>query len=96
MKVSWNTKKAERVLAEHKIDFVKVKDVFDDPFAVEYIDEVHSTDDEVRFAVIGLTVEYGLVHLVFTEISETHLHFITARKAENRMVKIYEQNRSRI
>jgi uncharacterized protein len=96
MKFTWDTKKAGRVLAEHKIDFGKIKDVFDDPFAVEYIDEIHSTDDEVRFAIIGLTVEYGLIHLVFTEVSENHLHFITARKAENRIVKFYEQNRSRI
>ena len=96
MKFTWDTKKARLVLAEHKIDFGKIKDVFDDPVAVEYIDEIHSTDDEVRFAIIGLTIEYGLIHLVFTEISETHLHFITARKAESRIVKFYEQNRSRI
>ena len=96
MKFTWNKKKAERVLAEHKVDFDKIKDVFDDPFAIEYIDESHSTDNEVRFAIVGLTVEYGLIHLVFTEVSDNHLNFITARKAESRIVKFYEQNRSRI
>jgi uncharacterized DUF497 family protein len=95
MKFTWDENKARKVREEHKIDFNKIKDVFDDPFAVEFTDETHSTDAEVRFAIIGLTVEYGLIYLVFTEQSETHLHFITARKAENWMVKIYEQNRRR-
>jgi uncharacterized DUF497 family protein len=37
-----------------------------------------------------------LIYLVFIEVSETHLHFITTRKAESRMIKEYEQNRRRI
>ena len=96
MKFSWKENKKQKVKVEHKIEFDKIKDVFDDPFAVEYIDEEHSTDEEVRFAIIGLTVQYGLIFLIFTEPSETELHFITARKAENWMVKVYEQNRRRI
>lgn len=93
MKFTWNPIKAEKVKNEHRVEFDKIKDVFDDAFAVEYIDDEHSTDEDIRFAIIGLTVEYGLIYLVFTEPSETELHFITARKAENWMVKIYEQNR---
>ncbi len=96
MKFSWKENKKQEVKVKHKIEFDKIKDVFDDPFAVEYIDEEHSTNEEVRFAIIGLTVEYGLIFLIFTEPSETELHFITARKAENWMVKVYEQNRRRI
>ncbi|MCY7377424.1 MAG: BrnT family toxin [Pyrinomonadaceae bacterium] len=78
------------------MEFDRIKDVFDDPFAVEYTDEAHSTDEEIWFAVIGLTVEYGLIQLIFTEPTDTELHFITARKAESWMVKVYEQNRRRI
>jgi uncharacterized DUF497 family protein len=95
MRYTWNSAKAEKVRNEHRVDFEKLIDIFDDPYAVEFIDEAHPTDDEIRFAIIGLTAEYGLVYLVFTEISVTDLHFITARKAENWMTKIYEQNRSR-
>ena len=95
MKFTWDKKKKLQVEKDHKIDFGKIFDVFDDPFAVEFTDETHSTDEEVRFAIIGLTVEYGLIYVIFTEQTETHLHFITARKAENWMVKIYEQNRRR-
>ena len=95
MKFTWDKNKAVKVKDEHKIDFDKIKDVFNDPSAVEFIDEEHSTDEETRFEIIGLTAEYGLIHLVFIEITETHLHFITARKAERWMFTEYEQNRSR-
>ncbi len=96
MKFAWKTDKAARVEDEHKIKFDKIKDVFDDPYAVEFVDEKHSTDEQIRFAIIGLTAEYGLIYLAFTEPDETELHFITARKAEKWMVKSYEQNRRRI
>ena len=95
MKFTWSENKARKVRDEHRIDFDKIKDVFDDPFAVEFTDETHSTGEEIRFAIIGLTIEYGLIYLVFTEPSENELHFITARKAENWMMKSYEQNRRR-
>ncbi len=95
MKFTWNEDKAWKVKDEHRVEFDKIKDIFDDPFAVEFTDEAHSTETEVRFAIIGLTAEYDLIHLVFKEVSETHWHFITARKAENWMVKDYEQNKRR-
>lgn len=44
--------------------------------------------------MIGATV-YGLVYLVFSETGEDELRFITARLAENWMVKEYEENRKR-
>lgn len=94
MEYSWNEKKAEEVKADHAIEFAKITDIFEDPFAVEFIDEIHSTKDEIRYAIIGITV-YGLVYLVFTEPNEDDLHFITARLAENWMVKEYEKNRKR-
>ncbi len=94
MKFTWDKKKSVKVKKQHKVDFAGLTDVFNDSFAIEFTDEEHSTEDEVRFAIIGLTAKYGLIYLVFTEISETELNFITARKAENWMVKKYDQNRS--
>jgi uncharacterized DUF497 family protein len=73
---------------------VKIIDIFEDPFAIEFIDEEHSNEDKIRYAIIGLT-SYGLVYLVFTEPDENELHFITARMAENWMVKDYDRNRKR-
>ncbi len=87
-------KKAKKVAKEHKVEFSKLEDIFRDPFAIEFIDESHSEDDEVRFAIIGLTAKYGLSYLVFTE-NEEEIRFITARKAERWMVNEYEEKRRR-
>ncbi|MCB1025329.1 MAG: BrnT family toxin [Acidobacteria bacterium] len=94
MKFTWDEIKAEKVKRDHAVEFAKIIDIFEDAFAIEYIDEDHSTDEETRYAIIGLT-SYGLVYLVFTELKMDELHFITARLAENWMVKEYEENRKR-
>lgn len=95
MKFVWDPTKKEKVRREHHIDFERIEDIFRDPFAVEFIDEPHS-DDEVRFGIIGLTAEYGLIYLVFTELDFETLRFITARKADRWMVREYEEKRRRI
>jgi uncharacterized protein len=92
----WDPDKKEKVLADHHVDFEKIKDIFDDPFAVEFIDEKHSSDDEIRYGIIGLTAEYGMIYVVFTEDDPTEIRFVTARKAERWMVSEYEQERHRI
>ncbi len=97
MKFDWKPDKKEKVLEDHKVDFEKIKDIFSDPFAVEFIDEKHSGEAELRYGIIGLTTEYGLIYLVYTELDDPNsVHFITARKAEKWMVSEYEQARRRI
>jgi uncharacterized DUF497 family protein len=91
---SWDEEKAVKVKLEHSIEFSKITHIFEDPYAIEFIDEPHSSEDEIRYAIIGITI-YGLIYLVFTEPVENELHFITARLAENWMVKEYEENRKR-
>lgn len=58
MKITWDPIKREKVLIEHRVDFDKITDVFDDPLALEFVDVEHSSEDEVRFAIIGLTAQY--------------------------------------
>jgi uncharacterized protein len=96
MDFTWDPNKREQVLRDHDIDFDRIKDVFSDPLAIEYVDEEHSTAEEVRFSIIGLTAHYGLIYLAYTEINQDELRFITARKAERRLVEIYDTRRSRI
>ena len=98
MRYTWDDDKAAEVKKDHHVDFVQIIDIFSDPCAVEFIDEAHSTEDETRYAIIGLTAYYGLVYLVYTELEsdgELELHFITARRAEKWMVDEYEENRER-
>jgi uncharacterized DUF497 family protein len=90
----WDEEKAVKVLAEHGVDFAGIIDIFSDPYAIEYVDEAHSTDEEVRYAIIGLT-GYGLTYLSFTDVDEDQVRFITARRAEKWMVDEYEENRQR-
>jgi len=55
-----------------------------------YDDDLGHSEIELRYAVIGKTARYGLIFLVFTYIEEK-IRFITARRAENWMVKEYER-----
>lgn len=95
MKFTWREAKAAEVTAEHGVEFSKIEDIFDDPTPVEFIDEAHSTATETRYAMIGLTAQYGLVYLVFTEPTPDEVHYITARRAEKWMVDEYEENKQR-
>jgi len=95
---TWDEDKAIKVRKDHGVDFARIIDIFNDPYAVEFIDESHSTETETRYAIIALTAAYGLTHLVFTERDaggEIELHFITARHAEPWMVEEYEENKRR-
>lgn len=96
MKFTWDPPKREKVLAEHKVDFDKLTDVFDDPLALEFMDVEHSSDDEVRFAIIGLTAHYGLIYAVYIASSDDEIRLVTARRAEPLMVKEYDKERGRI
>jgi len=94
VRITWDETKAEKVKAEHGVDFAQIIDIFSDPYAIEFVDEAHSTDDETRYAIIGLT-GLGLVFLAYTESRVDELHFVTARLAEKWMVDEYEENKQR-
>jgi uncharacterized protein len=96
MEFTWDETKREKVIVEHKVDFAEIQDVFNDDFAVYIEDFEHSTDDEIRFNLIGQSINYGLVFVVFTYDESNDIRLITARKAENWMVKEYEENRKRL
>lgn len=85
----WDESKRLKVIEEHKIDFALITDVFDDPFGI-YREDVEHSDDEIRYSVVGLTANYGLVFAVFTHAGDK-IRFITARRAEKWMVREYEQ-----
>ena len=85
---TWDEVKREKVVKEHKVDFAKIEDIFDDPFSIDFTDEDHSTPDEIRYGIIGKTSLYGLVALYYTFEDETTTKFITARHAEKWMVNV--------
>lgn len=91
--MTWNETKRQATIEKHGIDFAKIEDVFADPFALYFEDVEHSDGDETRLQVIGQANAYGLIVAVFVYIETGDVHIITARRAENWMVKEYEQNR---
>ncbi|MBK9154165.1 MAG: BrnT family toxin [Chloracidobacterium sp.] len=85
----WDEAKRQKVLDDHGVDFALITDIFDDPFGV-YNDDLGHSENELRYTVTGLTKRYGLTFLVFAYVDE-NIRFITARRAENWMVKEYER-----
>ena len=89
MTFEWDEAQAEKNLRKHGIRFTVAVDVFNDPHAVEFVDEDHSSEDETRYAIIGLAGP-GLLYVVFTEHQPGLIRILHARRADSRMVKIYE------
>ena len=85
----WDEAKRQKVLEDHGVDFALITDIFDDPFGV-YNDDLGHSENELRYTVVGLTKQYGLTFLVFAYRKE-NIRFVTARRAENWMVKEYER-----
>ena len=85
----WDESKRRKVIKNHNVDFALLLDVFDDPFGIYREDTKHS-DDEIRYAVTGMTAEYGLIFAIFTYTGDD-LRLITARRAEKWMAKEYEE-----
>jgi uncharacterized DUF497 family protein len=92
MNFTWDPKKANKVLEEHSIDFAKVTDVFEDSFSLDLIDKKHSSPNDIRFIIVGISAAYGLIHLVYSMPNDDEIHFITARKADRWHIKQYEEN----
>ena len=86
----WDESKRRKVIKAHKIDFDLIFDVFEDTFAIDFEDYEHSTETEIRWGIIGQTVQYGLIVLIYTMVGDD-VRFISARKAEKWMVKKYEE-----
>ena len=49
----WDENKASKNEVRHNVSFAEAIEVFDDPYAQEFVDEAHSTEKETRYAIIG-------------------------------------------
>lgn len=66
MQFEWDQSKAANNLEKHGVSFEEAKTVFDNPLAVIFDDEVHSTDER-REIVIGHSRQNWLLLIAFTE-----------------------------
>jgi len=84
----WDSKKAFTNLKDHGISFETASEVFHDPF-VQVVDE-EIVDDEEREAVIGMTVDWRLLYVVYV-IRKEVVRIISARLVTKAERKSYEE-----
>jgi len=75
----WDNAKAARNVRDHKITFEMARDVFCDPFIVEWLDDGQA-ENEQRFAALGM-VEGRLLFVGYTMRGDA-IRIISARLAE--------------
>jgi uncharacterized DUF497 family protein len=76
----WNDQKASENLRRHGVSFELAMKVFDDPFAIERIDDRYDYGEE-RLAIVGM-VRDDLLFVVYTERND-RIRLISARRATN-------------
>lgn len=89
MNFEWDDNKALLNWNRHRVDFEEAKEAFFDPNAVDDYDEEHSTE-ETRYNLIGMSSR-RLLFIAYTEPAENLVRIISARKAEQKHQRIYEQ-----
>jgi uncharacterized protein len=84
----WDSKKASTNLKDHGISFETAGEVFHDPFVQVVDGEI--VDDEEREAVVGMTVDWRLLYVVYV-IREEVVRIISARLVTKTERKNYEE-----
>ena len=85
----WDDNKASTNIKKHEgLTFEEAKEVFDDPFALEKYDALHSTIEESRYIVIGRIKRQIVTLVVYTPRGENR-RIISARYATTNERKAY-------
>jgi len=85
LEFEWHTAKAEANFRRHGVSFDLAKTMFNDPFAVDFLDDREQYGEE-RFVMIGMAEGKVLLFVAYTEREERIL-IISARRATQ-----YEQD----
>ncbi|EFL91467.1 hypothetical protein REG_1598 [Candidatus Regiella insecticola LSR1] len=92
----WDETKAESNIKKHRLSFETAVRAFADPFALVEQDRIEN--GEHRWQTLGLVEGYLLVLVAHTirenEDNVEVIRIISARRAESKERKRYEQNRS--
>lgn len=97
MKFEWNANKEKANIKNHEgITFDFASKVFNDIWAIDELDELHSTATEQRFTIIGLAGD-KLLRVTFTVVTKENgeevIRVISARKAFGKDSESYEKAR---
>ena len=83
----WDSRKAAANLRKHKVSFETACEVFFDPFL--HVVDAGIVEGEPREAVIGMTVSWRLLYIVYVEHDDV-IRIISARLAEKAERELYE------
>ena len=87
----WDPHKAAANRKKHGVSFDEASTVFDDPLAVTFEDDLHSTD-ETRELLTGRSISGQHLMISFTERPDGIIRLISARPATQKERRDYEEN----
>lgn len=86
----WDEVKAASNAEKHGVTFAQAKRVFDDPFALEWVDD-HIEHGEIRYRLLGMS-ENRVLFVAYT-MREERIRIISARGAlPNERRRYFEAN----
>ena len=85
----WNAVKAARNEAVHGVTFEMARDVFKDPFAIEWLDDCEGYGED-RYVIIGM-VDNHLLYVAYAMRGEA-IRIISARGAEPHELRQYHED----
>lgn len=91
MEFDWKDAKAAENEAKHGVSFEMAKKVFNDPFAIEWLDDRQDHGEE-RHVILGM-VENRLLYVAYTMRGEK-IRLISARGAEPHERRRYHEENS--
>ncbi len=75
----WDSTKAEENLKKHNVDFEVACQAFFDPFVYVLEEEAHG--DETRETLLGMTLQWNVLYVVYTLRQGDVFRIISARSA---------------
>ena len=90
IRFEWDPPKAAANLKKHRISFEDAQSVFYDEFAVQFFDDLHSSEEE-RFLMLGMSTAASLLIVCHCEREGgVVIRIISARKATRRESAFYQ------
>ena len=90
IRFEWDSSKAAANLKKHRISFEDAQSVFYDEFAVQFFDDLHSSEEE-RFLMLGMSSAASLLIVCHCERENgAVIRIISARKATRRESAFYQ------
>ena len=91
LEFEWDKRKEENNRTKHGVTFSEASTVFADPLELTISDPDHS-EGEYRFLSIGRSAVGQLLVVAYTEMPDSHIRIISARKATKTEQRYYEQD----